>query len=86
MLKDEAVALGFGTLGMVPIKDRVCKTAHRPHHGHRAVSQGDHLGEAAGLEEAGHDQDVGPCVDQMRQILVVADLEVAIRVVVEVRA
>ena len=29
------------------------------------------------------DQDVGACVDQVRQFLVVADLEVAIRVVVE---
>src|SRR5271157_3061018 len=83
LVEDVAVTLVLGPVGIVPIEDRVRQAAHRPHHGHRAVAQSDHLGEAAGLEEAGHDQDVGACVDQVRQFLVVADLEVAIRVVVE---
>ena len=83
VLEDEAVALRARQLGVVPVEHGVLEAADRAHHRHRAVAQRDHLRQAAGLVEARHDQQVRAGVDQVREFLVVADLEVAVGVVVQ---
>ncbi len=57
--EDEAVAVRL----RVGVEDRVGQSAGPPHDGDRAVSQGDHLALAAGLEARGHQERVRPGVD-----------------------
>ncbi len=83
VLEDIAVALGRGAGGVVVVEHGVHQPADGPHHGHGAVAQGDHLDQSAGLEQAGDHDHVGPGIDQVGQLLVEAELEVAVRIVVE---
>ena len=67
----EAVALaGVLVVGL----DRVLEAAGLAHDGQGAVAHGYHLGEAAGLKAAGHEQHVRAGVDAVAQLLVVADV------------
>ena len=53
--------------------DRIPQPAGLPHDGQGAVGHGDELGDAAGLEPGGHQEEVAPGVDVVAQIVVVAD-------------
>lgn len=73
----------IGLVGVVGIEDGIGQTAGGAHHRHGAVFHGDDLGQAAGLEGTGDEQHVGAGVDEVGELLVVADLQVYIRVVIE---
>ena len=83
VLEDEAIAQPARSLGEVPVEHGVLEAADGPHHRYGAVAQRDHLRQPARLVEARHHEEVGAGVDQVRELLVVADLEVAIGVVVQ---
>ena len=67
--KREAIALAHG--GVV---DGVTEAAGLADDGRRAVTAGDHLGQAAGLALGGHDERVRACIDLLRQSRLKADV------------
>ena len=79
-----AIALFPGLVGIVLVEHRVLQAADLAHDGQGAVLQRDHLGEAARLEQAGHDDHVRSGVDQMRQLFVKTQFQMAVGAVVEV--
>ena len=71
MVKGEAVAaVGELVVGL----HGVLEAAGLPDDGHGAVAHGDELGQAAGLEEGGHQQGVGAGVDPVGQGFVIGDI------------
>ena len=79
----EAGTLLVGLVGVIGIEHRIGQAAGGSHHRHGAVLHRDDLGQAAGLEGAGDHQDIGTGVVQVREFLVVAQLEMTVGVVVE---
>src|SRR5437588_8325669 len=69
---------------VVAVENGVDQAADGPHYGNGPVLERDHLGQTAGLEEAGHREHVRARVDQVCQTFVEADLEMAVGVVSEV--
>ena len=63
----EAVALAGG---VVVAEHGVAQAAGLAHDGHGAVAQRDHLRQAAGLKQRGHQEHVRACVDAVRQLVV----------------
>src|SRR2546425_1269637 len=77
-----SVALVQRPAGIVLVKDRISQSPHRAHDGHRAVTERDELRQSARLIPAGHDDHVGAGVNEMGQLLVVADFQMAIGILV----
>lgn len=69
---------------VVAVKHGVHQPADGADDGNGPLLQCDHLAQAARLEHARHHEHVGASVDQVRQALFEADLEMAVGVVVEV--
>ena len=67
--KREAIAIAHG--GIV---DGIAQAAGLANDGRRAVTAGDHLGQATGLTLGGHDERVRACVDFLRQSRLKADV------------
>ncbi len=61
----------IAVLGVLVVGEHcIPQAASLSHHGHGAVAQRDHLGEAAGLKGGGHQEQVGTRVDAVRQAVV----------------
>src|SRR5262249_48409012 len=84
VVEDIPVALGPRVPGVVMVEHGVGHAAGGPDHGHGPVPHRDQGSQPARLEQAGCDQYVGAGVDEVGQFFLVADLEVAVGVVVEV--
>ena len=69
---------------VVVVECGVGHAAGRSHHGDRPVPHPDQGSQPARFEHAGHYQQVRADVDQMGQVFAIPDLQVAIRIVVEV--
>ena len=84
VLKNEAVALLGRSAGVVVVKDSVHHSADRPRDRHRPVLRGDLLHEPARLEHARHHHQIRARVDQMRKLMVEPQLEMDVRMIIEV--
>jgi hypothetical protein len=83
VIEDVAVAFAVGFVGVIGVEDSVGEAAGIADDGESAVFEADELGEAAGFVIGGDEDEVGAGVDEVGELLVVADFEVAIRVIVE---
>ncbi len=77
------VPLVIRPIAVVGIEDRVPQSSGCPHNGHCPVFQGDYLGQPAGLKETRDDHHVGTRIDEVREFFVKSDLEVTVRVVIQ---
>src|ERR1019366_9952311 len=76
LVEHVAIPLVVPPVGVIAIEDGVCQAADAAHDGNGAVFEGDHLGQATGLKQAGNDEHVGSGVDQVGEFFVVSQFEV----------
>ena len=69
---------------VIAVIDRVGQTAHGAHNRHRAVFQRDHLHQPARLVVARHHDHVGAGIDQVSQLGVEVQFQMAIGTIVEI--
>ncbi len=68
---------------MVGVEDRVGEAAGVPNYRDGAIFESDELREAARLVLAGNKNDIGPGIDEVSELFVVTDFEVAIGMIIE---
>ncbi len=78
-----SVSLMIWPMAVVGVKDCVPQSACSPDYRHCPVFERYHLGQPAGLEQAGDNYHIGPGIYEVRELLVKSDLDVAVRVVIQ---
>ena len=85
LVKDISIALVWRSIAtIVPVEHGIHQAADGTHDGYGAVLQADHLGQTARLEQTRHDEHICAGVNHVREFFVVTNLQVAVRIVVEI--
>ena len=83
VLKGVSIALFGVAVRVVAVEHGVDHAANGADHRHGPVAQADHRRQSARLEHARHHQEVSARVDEVRELLAVADLQVAVGILIE---
>ena len=84
LMENVAVPLLVRTIGIVAVKHRVAQTTDRSYDRDRAIFQRDHLHEPARFVVARHHEHVRACIDEMGQLGIEPELQVAVGTVVDI--